>query len=391
MNRHAQRDLRIDLLKGLALCMVFIDHVETLVGVSLLSRWTLQSLGPSDAAELFVILSGLVVGRSYARRLERSSLLATQRHAWWRVAQIYAGYVLAGLIVVVLVKLAPLDAFGRASFAPLRIAPLFDSAARLLSLRLVPFGFHFFPLYIVFVSLAPIAVWLLKRSPLAALLPAAAMYLAVQILKEGPSAEWFANPRIWIFNPFAWQLAFVLGLAGGVVWSRADAGEQSASATREQLAPSNSLWARLMLVSSIAVLILGWLMKRSSPEWTLAIPIELSPETLANLCDKPSLGILRLLHGVAVICCALSLLPRNAQFLNSAIVRPIIRCGQHSLLVYALSLVLTYASVIVLYRQATDWLLVAFLEVDALAVLCLAAWLAGRWRPGSRATSLDTG
>ena len=52
------RDLRIDFFRGLALYMIFVDHVTG----DPLSMLTYRILGFSDAAEIFVILSGIACG-----------------------------------------------------------------------------------------------------------------------------------------------------------------------------------------------------------------------------------------------------------------------------------------------------------------------------------------
>src|SRR4051812_17257325 len=48
------RDVRIDVLRGLALLVIFVDHVPQ----NPLSAFTPQALGLSDAAEAFVFMSG---------------------------------------------------------------------------------------------------------------------------------------------------------------------------------------------------------------------------------------------------------------------------------------------------------------------------------------------
>jgi len=62
------RDLRIDFFRGLALYMVVFDHI----GGDPLSRFTYQGLGFSDAAEIFVYVSGVACGLAYSSsRTER--------------------------------------------------------------------------------------------------------------------------------------------------------------------------------------------------------------------------------------------------------------------------------------------------------------------------------
>ena len=51
----SKRDPRIDVLRGLALIIIFIDHVPE----NLYSFYTMRMYGFSDAAEAFVLISGI--------------------------------------------------------------------------------------------------------------------------------------------------------------------------------------------------------------------------------------------------------------------------------------------------------------------------------------------
>jgi hypothetical protein len=61
------RDLRIDFFRGLALYMIIFDHVPG----DPISKLTYAHLGFSDAAEIFVFLSGVSCGIVYPRVLSR--------------------------------------------------------------------------------------------------------------------------------------------------------------------------------------------------------------------------------------------------------------------------------------------------------------------------------
>src|SRR5262245_36070474 len=119
----ATRDLRIDFCRGLALYMILVDHV---IGDPF-SRFTLQNLGFSDAAEAFVFLSGLSCGIVYFRVLRRGGwarlTAAICRRAW----QIYAYCVLASIATILILKSAD-GAVKQAgvshSFLVLREAPI---------------------------------------------------------------------------------------------------------------------------------------------------------------------------------------------------------------------------------------------------------------------------
>src|SRR5262245_20303368 len=63
----AERDLRMDLLRGAALLFIHADHFQTNVLASLTPR----NFGFSDMAEMFVFLSGCACGKSYGRLLQK--------------------------------------------------------------------------------------------------------------------------------------------------------------------------------------------------------------------------------------------------------------------------------------------------------------------------------
>ena len=50
----AERELRLDLFRGLALWLIFIDHLP----VNVLTWFTLRNYGFSDATEIFIFISG---------------------------------------------------------------------------------------------------------------------------------------------------------------------------------------------------------------------------------------------------------------------------------------------------------------------------------------------
>jgi len=81
--------LRIDLFRGLALWLIFIDHMSP----DLLTWFTIRSYGFSDAAEIFIFISGYTAAMVYGRAMrERGFVIATAR-ILRRVWQIYVANV----------------------------------------------------------------------------------------------------------------------------------------------------------------------------------------------------------------------------------------------------------------------------------------------------------
>ena len=90
------RDLRLDFFRGIANWWIFLDHIPN----NIVNWITPRNYGFSDAAELFIFISGYTASFVYARiMLERGFLIGTSRigrRAW----QIYVAHVLLFVIYV---------------------------------------------------------------------------------------------------------------------------------------------------------------------------------------------------------------------------------------------------------------------------------------------------
>ena len=77
-----ERDLRLDLFRGLALWLIFLDHIPS----NLVAWITIRNYGFSDATEIFVFVSGYTAAFVYGRAMrERGFLIAGARilrRAW---------------------------------------------------------------------------------------------------------------------------------------------------------------------------------------------------------------------------------------------------------------------------------------------------------------------
>src|SRR5207244_13221879 len=89
-----ERDLRLDLFRGLALWLIFLDHIPS----NAVSWVTIRNYGFSDATEIFVFISGYTAAFVYGRAMrERGFVLATARvlrRAW----QVYAAHIFLFMI-----------------------------------------------------------------------------------------------------------------------------------------------------------------------------------------------------------------------------------------------------------------------------------------------------
>src|SRR5260370_15618533 len=90
------RELRLDLFRGLALWLIFIDHVSP----DLLSWFTIRSYGFSDAAEIFIFISGYTAAFVYGRSLLESGFVIAAARILRRGWQIYAAHILLFTVMV---------------------------------------------------------------------------------------------------------------------------------------------------------------------------------------------------------------------------------------------------------------------------------------------------
>src|SRR5712672_1256605 len=84
-----ERELRIDLFRGLALWLIFIDHMSP----DLLTWFTIRSYGFSDAAEIFIFISGYTAAFVYGRAMRESGFVIATARILRRVWQIYVANV----------------------------------------------------------------------------------------------------------------------------------------------------------------------------------------------------------------------------------------------------------------------------------------------------------
>jgi hypothetical protein len=318
------RDLRIDACRGIALWFIFLDHVPNNIGTWL----TLRNYGFSDAAEVFMFVSGVTCALAYgsARRREgwTGVFSRTLRRSW----DIYIAFLVLTLACAILVHLAGCIA----DESNMRI--LLDdpgaTLARAAVLQYRPVNTDVLPVFVLLHLLFAPLLWLLLRAPNATLGASLALYVLVHAF--GWTVPAWPNGH-WAFNPLAWQLLVVLG-----AWWVINEDERA----RLWVTSRTTLMLAVLYLLFSLVIVLSWRIK----------PLEaLIPQALAKLfypLDKSNLDPLRLLHFLAVAVLAAWLVPRNWRGLTTPVMRGAIRCGQNSLPIYCVGVLLTFASHVVL-------------------------------------------
>ena len=318
------RDLRLDFFRGIALFLIFVDHIPG----NVLSHFTIQSIGFSDAAEIFIYISGYTAALVYGRRmLKRGTFIATVK-ILHRVWQLYVAHIFILVIFTALVAYNTL-AFEQAVYGKtLRVAKFFAephmAVIRALELKFQPAFLDILPLYIVLLATFSLVLMLLRRHALAALVPSLGIYIVAYGF--GLSLHGYPGNHPWFFNPLAWQFLFVVGATVG--YARATG----------RVIPTVPRWLvglALVILAASALIRLSWTIHNVWEPFPAILIGQLWP------IDKTNLAPIRLVHFLALAILVVRLVPVNARFLRSRSAQPIIRCGQQSLQVFCLGILLS--------------------------------------------------
>ena len=352
-----ERDLRLDLFRGLALWLIFLDHIPS----NAVSWITIRNYGFSDATEIFVFISGYTAAFVYGRAMQQHGFVVGSARLLKRTWQVYVAHVF--LFAIYLAEISyiahsfdnPLysEEMGVLDFLKNPDVTIIQA----LLLKFKPVNMDVLPLYIVLLACFSPMLWLLLRAPSVALIASATLYGLMW---------WFdwnipAYPHgVWVFNPFAWQLLFVFG-----AWCALGGAERLGPALRSPV----TLWLAVgYLLFAFGVTLtwhfprLGFLIPRWLGEWMYPI-------------DKTNLDVLRFAHFLALAAITVRFLPREWPGLKSPLLRPLMLCGQHSLEIFCLGVFLAFAGHFILAEVAGGAALHALISLCGIVIMSSVAWL----------------
>ena len=331
-----ERDLRLDFFRGLALFCIFIDHLPN----NILAQFTLQSVMFSDAAEVFILISGYTAGMVYGRAMERQGFLIAGVRVYHRVWQLYVAHVFLFMIFMAMVAYSVgalnnslyAEEFGAANF----LDEPGLSVVKALTLQFQPAFMDILPLYIVLLAVLPVVLVGFRSWPTIMLFASFTLWLAVQFDKRIALPAYPGPDRVWFFNPFAWQALFLFGAWLG--W-RVTHGKDT-----------SWLRSRWLFWLAAGLVLAGFLIRFN---WTLHgfydwIPIAMSGKPLWLFLSKTDLGPFRLANVLAAALLVAVLIRPQAGFLASHAARPFIICGRNSLHIFCLSILLSVLGHLVL-------------------------------------------
>jgi hypothetical protein len=352
-----ERELRLDLFRGLALWLIFIDHLPP----NILTWFTIRNYGFSDATEIFIFISGYTAAFVYSRAMLERGIVVAGARIFKRVWQIYVAHVF--LFTIYLAEISyvatrfdnPLYAEEMGILDFLKQPDVTIVQALLLKFR--PVNMDVLPLYIVLMMFLPLILWSMLRKPDLTLALSVVLYAITWqfdlYLPAYPSGAWF-------FNPFAWQLLFVFG-----AWCAL-----GGAARMGRILSSNvTLWLCIAYLVFAFGVTLTWHVPRLNvymPRWL---------ESWMYPINKTDLDVLRFVHFLALAAITVRFLPKNWPGLTSPWLRPLILCGQHSLEIFCLGVFLAFAGHFILAEVSGGAWMHFAISLVGVVIMSAAAWL----------------
>jgi hypothetical protein len=319
-----ERDWRVDMWRGFAIAMIFVNHIPG----NIVSFLTSRNWGFSDGAELFVFLSGLSIAHVLTTRFSNNRNGAL----FYLASRSFVLYVshLGLLLAVAAVCAAYLEMTQSDTLIQqMLLGPFFSETEfvirRIITLTYLPEFMDILPLYIVVIGIAGLMFVAFRRRWQLYILTSFTLYSAATYwnfdLPDYPAG------RTWYFNPFCWQLVFISGFVVVLV--------------RDKSWFRHALQARPLMFLSMTMVALGvagsapWAYQELVFKWR---PLD---SIVAPLLDKQNVSPLRYVHFLACAHVAYLILHKGSPIRTSPIGRMLCVIGRNSLPTFALATVMS--------------------------------------------------
>ena len=350
------RDLRLDLFRGVANWAIYLDHIPDNV-----VNWiTTRNYGFSDAADLFVFISGYTASFVYARMMLERGFVVGATRLTKRVWQLYVAHIILFVIYIASISYLALRFGDSEMINEFNVAGLVDNATETLRqglfLRFKPLNLDVLPLYIVLMGLFPPVLWFMLRKPDLTMALSIALWLAARHfgwnLTAYPAGQWY-------FNPYCWQVLFVFG-----AWC-------AMGGARRSMALIN---APITLYLCLAYLAFALVMTMAGrfptfggmfPEWLFSA---------FNPNDKTNLAPYRFIHFVLIVILVIRFVPKEWPGLEWKVFDPVIVCGQQSLAVFCVGVFLSFVGHFQLSLSSGSLLVQILVSVTGIAIMTVVAY-----------------
>ena len=350
------RDLRLDLFRGVANWAIFLDHIPDNV-----VNWiTTRNYGFSDAADLFVFISGYTASFVYARMMLERGFIVGATRLTKRVWQLYVAHIILFVIYIASISYLALRFGDSEMINEFNVAGLVDNATETLRqglfLRFKPLNLDVLPLYIVLMGLFPPVLWFMLRKPDLTMILSIVLWLVARHngwnLTAYPAGQWY-------FNPYCWQVLFVFG-----AWCALGGARRSMAVINSPI----TLWLCLgYLLFALVMTMAGRFPTFGGmfPEWLFSA---------FNPNDKINLAPYRFLHFVVIVILVIRFVPKEWPGLEWKVFDPLIVCGQQSLAVFCVGVFLSFVGHFELSMSSGSLLAQIFVSVAGIAIMTTVAY-----------------
>jgi hypothetical protein len=359
------RDERLDMFRGLALVMIFINHVPG----TIYETFTNRNFGFSDAAEAFVFMSGMAAGLAYSNGFRSGNLWLAIAKVWARARQLYFVHITITMLCLGIFAAAALwfglpEVMQKNNITPIYGQPL----STLIGIPLLThqLGYlNILPLYTMLLLATPVFLMVGLRRPWLLLVLSIALWVAAgQFRLNLPN---FPTSGGWFFNPFSWQILFVVGLLSG-----------AAMKAGKRFIPYHRVL--FGLAAAFVVLVLLWVkipalgaLGRSF----LTMIADAGAPFYITWFDKTFLALPRLLHALALFY-VLGHLPIMRTIAASPVAAPFRLLGRQGLAVFAAGTVISMFLQVVKTPRQPDPLFDGLILAGGVLALLALAWVLTR-------------
>jgi hypothetical protein len=348
----------IDFWRGYALVAIFINHIP---GV-FYERFTHKNFGFSDSAELFVLLAGW----SLRSLVDRQSRDLTNLRLFFRLGSraimLYTAQLAITLIAIAIIAATAFLADTNLVLQWNNAAVVFEEPiVAHIGLAMLTHHLGYFdilPLYIVLMLWAPFMAVLHRTLPWA-LLPVSLAIWASALATGMNLPTWPVEGR-WFFNPFAWQLVFVIGFILG--------GE----GTTTRIVVTHRRTTRTIGAIIVALGLLGTYLQ-FYPD-----PLNAPQPALFFVADKTFLTPMRLIHVLGIVAFfggAFFFVYKKARWLA----RFLSMLGRNSLNVFCVGSLLSLAAQSARFALGSTLWVDTLVVIIGLALMSMTAWVS-EWR-----------
>src|SRR6201991_826159 len=154
-----ERELRLDLFRGLALWLIFIDHLPP----NILTWFTIRNYGFSAATEIFIFISGYTAAFVYGRAMLERGFIVSGARILRRAWQIYVAHIFLFAIYMAEISYVATSFENPLYAEEMNVLDFLKqpdvTIVQALLLKFKPVNMDVLPLYIVLLILFPPILW----------------------------------------------------------------------------------------------------------------------------------------------------------------------------------------------------------------------------------------